>query len=94
MRRAYLFLYADELGTRDEIKEFLNARPEVLYWRYDLPNTFYLISEHNAQELTDAIHAFNKHSASYLVSEVGANTDGWLVEATWNLLNAKYPKTK
>ena len=92
MRRAYLFVYADDLGTRDEIKDFINARPEVLYWRYDLPNTFYLISDQAAQVLSDTIHTFNKREASYIVCEAGENKQGWLVPDTWHLLNSKYPK--
>lgn len=91
MRRAYLFIYADELGSRDDIKQFLNARPEMLYWRYDLPNTFYLISDQTAQVLADVIQTFNTRGASYLVCEAGANKQGLLVPDTWHLLNSGYP---
>ena len=50
-RRSYLFIYGDPLGSREAITEFLNSRPEILYWRYDMPNTFYLISEKIAARL-------------------------------------------
>ena len=87
MRRAYLFIYSPDVGTRDEVKDFIDTCPEVAHWRYDLPNAFYLVSEASADELYAAIQGFNAKRGRFLVCEVGANKQGWPPRKTWTLLN-------
>ena len=44
MKIAYLLIYNDEVGTREEIKDILNRMQMIETWRYDMPNMFYIIS--------------------------------------------------
>ena len=92
MKRTYLLIYSDRLGTRDEIKEFLDRTSEILNWRYDLPNTFYLVSSLSAEELYEVIQGYNQRRGLFLISEVGENTQGWLPAKSWMLLNAEYAR--
>lgn len=89
MKRAYLLIYDHEVGTREEVREFLDEQPEILHWRYDLPNTFYLISDLSAEDLYEIFQNFNREHGRFLVSEVGSNSQGWLPRKTWTLLNEK-----
>ena len=89
MRHAYLFIYSDLMGTRKEVRDFLDNCPDVIHWRHDLPNTFYLVSMLSADELYDTIQSFNQRRGGFLVCEVGENTQGWLPKKTWRLLNKK-----
>lgn len=89
MKRAYLLIYDDEVGTRKEVRKFLDERPEVLHWRFDLPNTFYLVSELSAEALYGIFQNFNQGKGNFLISEVSSNTQGWLPRRTWALLNEK-----
>ena len=94
MSRAYLLIYSDKLGTREEIRDFLDEQSEILHWRYDLPFTFYLISELSAEGLYEIVQGFNRKRARFLISEVGENTQGWMPEKTWELLNAEYARRR
>ena len=87
MARAYFLIYSDKMGTRDEVKEFIDGRSEIEFWRYDLPYVFYLISELSADELYEVVQDFNRQRGRFLLSEVGSNTQGWLPKETWKLLN-------
>ena len=89
MKRAYLLVYDDQVGTRKEIRKFLDEQSRILHWRYDLPNTFYLISESSAEELYKIFQNFNQKHGGFIISEVGSNTQGWLPKRTWKLLNEK-----
>ena len=89
MKQAYLLVYDDEVGTRKEIREFLDEQPEILHWRCDLPHTFYLISDLSAEKLYNIFQRFNEKHGSFIISEVGPNTQGWLPSRTWRLLNEK-----
>ena len=51
MKKVYILFYSNSLGTREEVRDYLDSLSEVLHWRYDIPNVFYLISEENAETL-------------------------------------------
>jgi len=87
MRKSYIFIYSDSMGTRDQVKAYLNQINIILDWRYDLPNTFYLISEYSANEIVDAIRRVTGNTL-FLVTEYShSNSQGWLSKETWYLLN-------
>ena len=92
MKRSYLLIYSDRIGTREAIRDFLDDRAEILHWRYDLPNTFYLISNLSAEELYEVVQGLSQKRGLFLISEVGSNTQGWLPKKTWALLNAEYAR--
>ena len=92
MKRTYLLIYSDKLGTREEIRAFLDKRSEILNWRYDLPHTFYLVSDLSAEELYEVIQSHNQERGFFLIGEVGQNTQGWLPAESWVLLNAEHAR--
>lgn len=87
MTRVYLFIYSDDVGSRAEVREFVDGCPDIKHWRHDLPNTFYLQSELSANELYDVVQKFNAERGRFLICEVGKNKQGWLPGRTWRLLN-------
>lgn len=90
-RRAYLLIYSGGVGTREEVRDYLDNLPEILNWRYDVPHAFYLISECNADEITNLILRFSKGEGRFLVSEVVDNSQGLLPRGAWRFLNEKTP---
>ena len=88
-QKAYILIYDDDVGTRSEVKDFIDGMPEVLFWRYDMPHSFYLISEHTASGIANNISAMTEHEGRFLVAEINSNKQGWLPRRTWKLLNKK-----
>ena len=83
----YIFIYSNSLGDRDTVKAALQAMPEVLSWRYDIPNSFYLVSNSSAQELTESlIRQLSPESKRFLIMEVSNNRQGYLSKETWDFL--------
>ena len=89
MKRAYILVYSDSMGSREQVKQFLDERSEISHWRYDLPNAFYIVSELSADNLYKIIQELNQERGRFLVCEVGSNKQGWLPKKTWALLNDK-----
>ena len=85
-RRAYLFIYNDDVGSREQIRDYLDELPEVLNWRYDMPYAFYVVSHCSAREIAEKVHEF-AHDGRFLIVEVTENKQGWLPRRTWALLN-------
>lgn len=88
MRRSYIFVFEDKFGTQEAIKDYIDLIPEILNWRYELPNSFFLVSELSAQELYEKIKPFNA-VGKFLISETTGNKQGWLVKDSWNIMNKK-----
>lgn len=92
MRRAYLLVYNHGFGTRQEVKNLLNHIPEVVNWRYESPNCFFLVADADANQLADEFMQFaeGEENALFLVTEYAPDkSQGLLTKEAWSLLNDK-----
>lgn len=89
MRKAYLLVYSPSLGTRDQVKKCIKSLPDIITWRCDMPNSFYLISENEAKDISNAIHEYFGNKGRFLVTEISDNRQGWLPSKTWYLIHKK-----
>jgi hypothetical protein len=88
MRKAYLLVYSNSLGTREKVKNVLDKTNKVIHWRYDLPNSFYLVSEFTASQISDVIRA-KLGNGRFIITEISDNKQGWLPKASWDLIKTK-----
>jgi len=87
MLRTYIFVYGNAMGSREEIKQYLDSIPEIKIWRYELPNCFFIISKEGARFISDEIKK-NKHGdESFLITEIhSSNYWGWLTDESWHII--------
>lgn len=88
MRKAYLFVYSNDLGTREDVKNAVDSIKDILHWRYDLPNSFYIISESSASKISEQIRE-KLGNKRFIITEISTNKQGWLPRKTWDLINNK-----
>jgi hypothetical protein len=97
MRKAYLLVYNDEVGTREQVRTYIDSLAQVINWRIELPNSMYLISESSAEDLATLFRKFTLDKGRFLITELGPNRQGWLPPDSWTLFNEKHdprsPKT-
>lgn len=94
MRQSYLFIYDDEVGSREEIQKVIDSMQCVYTWRYDIPHCFYVISEYSAQQLYDEFTQKNGTKGRFMFVEAGTNRQGQMLPDTWHLLTNKEHKPK
>lgn len=95
MRKAYLFVYSSNLGTKEQIKECLNQIPQVIHWRTEILHSFYLISESSASELVSLIRECRGNKGRFLITEISeSNRQGVLPKDSWYLIKEKKRKEK
>lgn len=88
--KSYLFTYNDKLGTREEITQFIDGLEEVITWRYELPNTFFLVSEDDLDTIFNRIVQRFSTRGRFLLTEYSAeNSQGLLTKRGWQVLNEK-----
>lgn len=88
MYKLYLFIYADSIGTREQVKGYLMSMPEVAFWRYDISNCFYIKSRSTAQELTEALVVKLGAEKRFLFAEIStANMQGYMLQKSWDFFH-------
>lgn len=89
MRRIYLFVYSDLMGDREAMIKLVDSIPQILDWRYDMPNSFYIISEEMSDTLSDLIYSNCSGShIRFIISEVPNNRQGFLPGKTWEFIKS------
>jgi hypothetical protein len=87
MIKAYLLIYTKELGTRPRIKACLNSLPEVISWRSEIPNSFFLLSEASAEQLSRGIkECTGAENPRFFITRLPLNRHGWLGQESWDFL--------
>lgn len=89
MRKSYLFVYNSGVGSREGVKKYLDSLPQIINWRHSLPNSFYLVSELSADEISNLILEFTKKKGLFVITEFTSSTQGWLTEKSWAMINKK-----
>lgn len=87
MARLYILVYSDVIGDRESVKKILCSMSEIIRWRYDMPNSFYIISSNSAQELSAAFSMKIRLPKRFLFAEITNNRQGYLVKETWDFMN-------
>jgi hypothetical protein len=95
VKKAYLFAHNDAVGTQDQVKELLNKIPEIITWRYEFPNAFFLISESDSRQLSEKLRAITGAKGRFIIAEItSATSNGWLTPESWYLIQHKVEKSK
>lgn len=94
MKKAYLLVFSSTLGSQDSVKRILNQVHKIDKWRYDIPNSFYIISEHSAREIATEIRDYAGGSGRFIITEIPQNSYGWLTSESWYLIQRKKYKPK
>ena len=81
----FLLVYDNNLGTRQQIIDVLNAMTEVRHWRYDMPNSFYIYSDVNCKELLNKIRMLLGNKGRCALVKMDTYS-GWLPKETWAFL--------
>ena len=93
MKKSYIFVYNDTVGTREEVKNVLDKMPHVKTWRYDMPNVFYIVSDASAQQIAKQFESIAGTKGRFLFLEHTENSQGRLTQKSWFLLNNKHLQT-
>lgn len=95
MKRAYLLAYSDTVGNQEKMAGFLGQLQDIIsHWRYDMPNSFYLVSTADAKTIASRLRTLTGDSGRFIVSEITDNSWGWLTDESWYLIKQKEYKPK
>ena len=88
MRKIYMLIYNDKLGSREQVKDALDNCPLVINWRYDIPHVFYVISQSSAKEISKSLHE-KFGQGRHVIAEINDNYWGRTHKETWSFIKDK-----
>ena|SRR5258707_5855735 len=92
MRKTYLFVFSPSLGTHEQVLKCVQTLPSMVYWRYEMPNTFYLVSDFDANAIALQIMNYFNNQGLFVVTQISSSvndTQGWISKASWHLIHNK-----
>jgi uncharacterized protein (DUF2249 family) len=90
MVKVFILSFSDEAAEQD-VLNYLDRRREVLNWLSVLPNNVFIVSDHNAETLTNLL-ARKFPDTFFVVSEYSARkANGMLTDEAWDFLNNPKP---
>jgi hypothetical protein len=83
--KSYVIVISSELGTRDELQDFLDSIYEVTYWYACLPNCIFYTSSITMTDLTEKIRV-RFGDKRFFITECIYDSNGWLPKEAWHLI--------
>jgi hypothetical protein len=85
----YILVFDDAVGTRREVLDFLDRRPEILDWFTCLPNAVFIVSNKTANELASLFRSFTADKGRFVILDTDTDRNGWLPRKAWNFINGR-----
>ena len=87
----YLLVFNDDVGTMEQVKEFLNSRSEILTWYFCLTHAIFIRSSYTASTLQRVFREFTKDKARFIILDCKTDRNGWLPRHAWEFMKDEYP---
>jgi len=87
----YILVWSNSAGKRDEIKEFINSRDEIITWYLCMSNAIFIRSEYTAGALEKIFREFTMDKGRFIILDCDADRNGWLPRKAWDFMKNKYP---
>ena len=87
----YLLVFDDAIGTRREVLDFLDKRPEILDWYACMSNAVLIASPKTASELADLFRRFTADKGRFVILDTDTDRNGWLPSKAWDFLRTSEP---
>ncbi|AFY61400.1 hypothetical protein Syn6312_2285 [Synechococcus sp. PCC 6312] len=86
-RYAYLLVFDTVIGSLQEVSKFLDKREDIFQnWMTVLPNSFFVISDKSAKELSEVFRTFTNDQGSFIILDVKTDRNGWLPKKAWEFV--------
>jgi hypothetical protein len=85
--KTLLLHYNDSSGTREEVRVFLDSRPEIKNWVCYLPHSYLVITDLSPRDLSLLFLRFAGEKSMFMVINLTESIcEGWMPKAAWDLV--------
>lgn len=87
----YLLAYSEDFGDHENVRKFIDKRPEIVNWKRCFLGTYFIVSDRSAYELTDILREFSKDKGNFIVADLNTDRNGFLPRAAWEFIRNPKP---
>jgi hypothetical protein len=87
----YILVFSDDVGTRDQVKRFIDSRTEIITWYFCMSNAIFIRSRQTAGQLTTMFREFTGDSGRFIILDCATDRNGWLPKEAWAFMKGEYP---
>ena len=87
----YILVFNDDVGTIDQVKDFLESRSEILTWYYCMTHAIFIRSKYTANSLQKMFREFTKDKGRFIILDCDTDRNGWLPRKAWDFMKNEYP---
>ena len=85
----YIIVFSNSVGARDDVKQFIDSRPEFINWYLCMSNAIFVRSNSTANQITEIFREFTRDNGRFIVLDVDTDRNGWLPKKAWEFLKTK-----
>ncbi len=82
----YIIVFSDSVGEKDDVKAFIDSRPEFTNWYICMSNAIFVRSEYTAKQIARIFREFTENKGRFLVLDVDTDRNGWLPQKAWDFM--------
>jgi len=87
----YILVFSDSVGSKDDVKNFVNSRSEILTWYLCMSNAIFVRSKYTADDLQKIFREFTKDKGRFMILDCDTDRNGWLPRKAWDFMKNEYP---
>ena len=88
---SYVLVFSDSVGTREEVRNFIKSRQEVVTWYLCMSNAIFFRSYKTATELQGMFREFTRDKGRFVILDCDTDRNGWLPRSAWGFLRGQSP---
>lgn len=87
----YILVFSDDVGGRENVKNFIDSRSEIITWYLCMSNAIFIRSQLDADGLQKIFREFTKDNGRFIVLDCDTDRNGWLPRKAWQFMRNEYP---
>jgi len=87
----YILVFSDSVGKREDVKDFINSRNEIITWYLCMTNAIFIRSRLTATQLQQVFREFTHDKGRFIILDCNTDRNGWLPEDAWKFMKNEYP---
>ena len=85
----YIIVFSDSVGEKDDVKKFIDSRPEFINWYLCMSNAIFVKANYDAKQITKIFREFTEDEGRFIVLDVDTDRSGWLPKRAWSFMKGE-----
>lgn len=85
----YIVVFSDSVGDKDDVKKFIDSRPEFTNWYICMSNAIFVRAKCTADTISEIFREYTNDKGRFIVLDLDTDRNGWLPKKAWAFMKTK-----